>query len=268
MLWKTSHAKSAPYTETDALRSTSRELRKILKRLSDGKKGDLKQKDIADLEYPKAFEHRIEGFKVAENSSGPLFEHHSAASEIPTLIQKLKKLATVALSTSLNDSERNALSLEFIATRERLYHTFSAGVSERISIQRERLIHISDSEQKRGSEEVTENKDSELTTLIEHLQTLSIKTGNEAQSARKEIEKMADQITDTKNRSHSYSDLKSINNSLKEGLKVTESDPATFEQEIALVTVGIVNKKLQDEGTTKAFGRFNDINRNQIIGII
>ena len=265
-----------PNRTVDGLQRTSRELRDILEKLSTGRRVNRASDDASALAVSEGLQSRIRGFKMASrnvnDAMSALNIADSAASSVTSQLQRQRELAVAASSDTLSDQDREALNTEFQAITEEINRTASSA-----NFNRQRVTDGTDLGS--GDANIQSGPDAEdgytlppidFATPVQQLDNISLASSADAQEAIEALDSVMEGVSDqTATVGATYNNMLSNLNNLEVAMVNTvAAESIIADQDMAEGITQMVQQTLLNEGATAAFQRFQEINRNQVLGFL
>jgi flagellin len=259
-----------------ALKKTNRELEKILEQLATAKRINRASDDAAGLSIAEQLTTQIRGFKTASqnlsDASAALDIADGAGSEITDMVQRQRELAVQASNDTLTDMDRKALDTEFQAISQEISRT-----AEVTNYNRQQLTDGRGLGSGKAQIQVGPNAGDVLTvpqinfdTATMGMQNISISTSRGAQAA---IGK-ADDILKSINTQRSVigaamNRLASAGDNLVSAMINTQAaESVVRDEDMAMGLAQLTQQQILQEGAIKTFGRYNEISKNHILGLL
>ncbi|KMQ51889.1 Flagellin protein FlaB [Chitinispirillum alkaliphilum] len=260
----------------ESLKRTNRELKSILEKLSNGRRINRASDDASGLAVSEGFQSRIRGFKIAtrniEDALSALQTADTVGKSVTEQLQRQRELAITARQDTLSDRDREALNTEYQAITEEINRTISSARFNRQSVADGRELGSGNATVQTGPEQ--ENNlnlpQIDLLTPVGALDTTSLLTSEDAQVSLTTIDSIIEHISNQASSvGAAFNSLLINRNTLEVAMVNTAAAQSIIEdQDMAEGIAKLVQQSLLDEGSTAAFNRFQEINRNQILGFL
>ncbi len=265
-----------PQKSTNALKKNDRLLQKMLEKLSNARRINRASDDAAGLGIAEILESDVRGFKVAsqnlQDAASALSIADGSGSRISEILQRQRELALAARNDTLSDADRVSLDDEYRALTleiDRVAHEshynglhaadgtdLASGVaSVHAGSQAEDLVTLPAIDY---TSSVSEVSGTSVATSAGATEALSA-----VDSALESLHEQRAGIGATINRFISAVDNLSIST-----INTQAAESALRDQDMAEGIAELVRQQLLREGGVRAFGRFGDMNRSYILGIL
>lgn len=268
-------AYTARKTES-VLKKTDRELQKVLERLSTASKINRASDDAAGLSISEQLRSRIRGFKMAsrniEDAMSSLNIADGAGNEISNLLQRQRELAVQARNGTLTDDNRESLNKEFEALGKEITRIAESARFNRQGVASGDDLASGDAQIQTGpeSDNQIEMESVDLRSVALGLSGSSIATISDAENAVNSLDNAIQSLgVQRSTLGASINRLQSSANNLSIAVINTQAAESVLrDEDMANGLSELVRHQLLQEGGMKAFGRFNNISQNHILGLL
>ena len=259
-----------------ALKKTNQQLQKILEKLSTAKRINRASDDAAGLGIAEQLTTQIRGFKAASqniaDATAALDIADGAGNEISDLLQRQRELAVAAKNDTLTADDRKSLNTEYQAITQEINRT-----AEVTNYNRQDLTNGQGIGSGAAQVQVGANAGETLNVPAVDYQATSLGTQNTAidtsqgaqialgniDAAIKAINSQRTTVGATMNR------LASAGNTLEAAMVNTQAaDSVIRDEDMAAGLTELTRTQMLQEGATKTFGRYNEITKNHILGLL
>ncbi len=265
-----------PNRTVDGLQRTNRELRTILERLSSGRRVNRASDDASALAVSEGLQNRIRGFKMASrnvnDAMSALSIADSAANSVTSQLQRQRELAVAASSGTLSDRDREALNTEYQAITQEINRTVSSANFNRQRVADGTDLGSGDATIQSGptAEDSLALPPIDLMTPIQQLEASSVATSEGAREAISAIDSAMGSVSaQASTIGATYNNMLSNLSNLEVAMVNTvAAESIIADQDMAEGIARMIQKTLLNEGATTAFQRFQEISRNQVLGLL
>ncbi len=258
------------------LKKTSRELQKILERLSTAKRINRASDDAAGLSIAEQLDTRIRGFKMAsrnvEDSMSALNIAEGAGNQISSLLQRQRELAIQARNDTLNDKDRKSLDAEYQQLTAEINRIASSAQFNRQGVSGGQELASGKAVIQAGSEVNDQITFPEVnfSAAAQDLALTSIATSGDANTAISAIDNVINSVNSQRsNVGAAFNRLESTINNLSTAVVNTQAAESVLrDQDMASGLAELTKMRLLQEGGIKTFSRFNQITQNHIMGLL
>jgi flagellin len=257
------------------LKKTSSELRRILEQLSTAQRINHAGDDASGLAISEQFNTQIRGFKIAsenaENAMSALSIADGTADQITGLLQRQRELAISAKNGTLNDNDRSVLDTEFQSLTAEIDRLSSSTQYNNQNVTSGTDFVSGNAVVQAGpnaSDQITIPKvDMSLSSL--GISGNTIKTTGWADAALTAIDSALKSVgSQRSNLGSTINRLESSMNNMSVALVNTQAaDSVIRDEDMAKGLAELSKNRLLQEGSIKAFSRFNEISQNHVLGL-
>ena len=257
------------------LKKTSSELRRILEQLSTAQRINHASDDASGLAISEQFNTQIRGFKIAsenaENAMSALDIADGTAGQITDLLQRQRELAISAKNGTLSDNDRTVLDSEFQSLTAEIDRISSSTQYNNQNVTSGADFVSGSAVVQAGpnaSDQITIPKvDMSLSSL--GLSGNDIKTTAGADAALTAIDSALKLVSSQRsNLGSTINRLESSMSNMSVALVNTQAaDSVIRDEDMARGLAELAKNRLLQEGSIKAFSRFNDISQNHVLGL-
>jgi flagellin len=267
-----------PYSDSSGkfLKKTNRELQKILEKLSTAVRINTASDDAAGLAVSEELRTQIRGFKIAGQNSAHAESALNIASEgsnqITSLLQRQRELALAAHNDTLTSTDRENLNREYQALTQEVSRITSNTRYNNLQLLSGTDLGSGNAVIQSGAQE----NDSitlphiDITGVASTLQSTSLLNSQSASSALTALEESLNSVISFQSTIGSTQNrLSSVqNNLLLAEINTQAAESVLRDQDMAEGLAELTRKQLLNEGATRAFSRFNEMNRNLVMGLL
>lgn len=259
-----------------SLKNQNNQLKTILERLSTAQRINRASDDAAGLSISEQLRSSLRGFKAAtqnvEYASSALSIADGAANEISSMMQRQRQLSIAASSDTLSNSDRRALDSEYQALTQEIDRIAGGTQYNRLHTSDGTDLASGDASIQAGSEagDAMTLPHINMGSAAAGIEGSSIATADGAREASQRIDealvKLGEQrstIGATINRFTS-----TVNNLSVAMVNTQAAESVLRDQDMAQGIMQLATRQLLSEGAQVALQRFNDLNRNQIAGLL
>ncbi len=258
------------------LKKTSRDLKKILERLSTARRINRASDDAAGLAIAEQLDTRIRGFKMAsrnvEDSMSALNIADGAATQISSLLQRQRSLAIQARNDTLTDKDRQILDAEYQQITAEINRIATSAQFNRQGVSGGEELASGDAIIQAGPEISDQITFPEVNfgAAAQDLALTSIATSSDAEAAISAIDNALNSVNAQRSTvGAAFNRLESAINNLSVAMVNTQAAESVLrDQDMAAGLAELTRERLLQEGGIKAFSRFNQITQNHIMGLL
>ena len=258
------------------LKKTNRELQKILERLSTGSRINRASDDAAGLAISEQLRSRIRGFKTAsenvESSMSALGIADGVGNEISSLLGRQRELALQARNSTLNDTNRKALDKEYQALSSEIERIAGAAQYNRQGVSAGEELGSGEARIQVGAESTDQLTFPQIDfrSAAHALNGTSIATAEGAMAALDTLDSTIQSVNSQRSSvGAAVNRLQSAVNNLSMAVINTQAAESVLRDgEMASSLAQLTRERLLQEGSTRAFNRFNEITQNHIMGLL
>ncbi|HON11629.1 MAG TPA: flagellin [Chitinispirillaceae bacterium] len=258
------------------LKKTSRDLKKILERLSTARRINRASDDAAGLAIAEQLDTRIRGFKMAsrnvEDSMSALNIADGAATQISSLLQRQRSLAIQARNDTLTDKDRQILDAEYQQITAEINRIATSAQFNRQGVSGGEELASGDAIIQAGPEISDQITFPEVNfgAAAQDLALTSIATSSDAGAAISAIDNVLSSVNAQRSTvGATFNRLVSAINNLSVAMVNTQAAESVLrDQDMAAGLAELTRDRLLQEGGIKAFSRFNQITQNHIMGLL
>ncbi|NLW31024.1 MAG: flagellin [Fibrobacter sp.] len=258
------------------LKKTNRELQKVLEKLSTASRINRASDDAAGLSISEVLRSRIRGFKMAsrniEDAMSSLNIADGAGDAISGLIQRQRELAVQARNGTLTDDDRAALNKEYEALGKEITRTAESARFNRQGVASGDDLASGEAKIQTGSESSNqiELESIDLRSVALGLSGNTIATISDAETAIESLDNAIKSIgVQRSTLGASVNRLQSSVNNLSVAVINTQAAESVIrDQDMAKGLSELIRLQLLEEGSSRAFSRFNEISQNHILGLL
>ncbi len=259
-----------------ALEKSNNRLSSVLEKLSTGKRINRASDDAAGLSISEQLNAQIRGFKSAgrnvQDAMSALNVSDGASSSVTDLVQRQRELASQARTGTVNDDQRKILNQEYQQLTDEINR-----IAESTQFNKQKVAN--GSEFGSGDAEIQAGADSGQTiamptvdlrtdTLGTTATDISTIAGAEAamgiaddaidviNGQRSSIGSMTNRLTSTSN------------NLMTSAINTEAADSLIRDQDMAMAMADLTREQILNQSGTKAFGMFNKISSDHIMGLL
>jgi len=258
------------------LKHTSKQLNKILERLSTSIRINSASDDAAGLAISEELTTRIRGYKMAsqniENSISAFAIADGAGRSVSGLLQRQRELAVQASNSTLKDSDRVSLDKEFQSLSQEIDRISQSASFNRQGVASGEGLASGNAVIQSGPESTDQitMPQIDLRTAITGISEASLLTLEDAVNAVKSLDEAISSVSKQLSTLGSeVNRLESTVNNLSVSINNTQAaESAIRDQDMAAGLVELTRQQLLQEGSQKVFSRFKTINSNHILGLL
>jgi flagellin len=265
-----------PQRTEKALKSTSRELQKILEQLSTGSRINRASDDAAGLSINEQLLSNIRGFKVASqnvtDAMSALNIADGTAQETSQILQRQRELANQSRNSTLTDANRAALDTEYQQLSKELDRIAATANFNKQDV-------ASGSDLASGTAVIQSGTDAsdqltlpnvDLKAASIGISGTSIATSTGADAAMSALDDAMKSVNSQRSTvGASINRLGSTIDNLSVAMVNTQAAESVLnDEDMAKGLADLTRMKLLQEESISAFARFNDINKSYISGLI
>lgn len=270
-----SYARGAQKT-AHILNKTNNQLKKILEKLATGQRINRASDDAAGLGISEQLRSNIRGFKMAsqnvQDAMSALTIADGAASEVTDILQRQRELTISSRNSTRTDTDRQAIESEYQALNQEL-----ARLSQGTEYNRQNVADGTDLAS--GTATVQAGADAtdqvqlpavNLGAATAIVASSSVATAADAQTALSSIDDALKQLNQQRSTVGATINtfVSTVDNLSVAMVNTQAAESVLRDQDMAQGIVDLTRQRLLQEGSTSAFQRFNEINRNNIMGIL
>lgn len=259
-----------------SLKRNSRELDKILERLSTSMRINRASDDAAGLAISEQLRSQIRGFKMAsqniEDAMSALSIADGAGQQVSEILQRQRELAISAKNGTLTDDQRGSIDKEFQALNEEI-----SRISQSTEFNRQKVASGQDLSS--GTASIQTGADpgdtlnlpeTDFTSTSLGISGLSVATQSDAANALSAIDNALENLSSQRSTIGAFANRlgSAINNLQVASVNSLAAESVLRDQDMAEGLARLTSEQIIREGTSKAFSRFNEISRNQILGLL
>lgn len=270
-----SYASGAQKT-THILNKTNNQLKKILEKLATGQRINRASDDAAGLGVAEQLRSNIRGFKMAsqnvQDAMSALTIADGAASEVTDILQRQRELAISSRNSTRTNTDRQAIESEYQALNQEL-----ARLSQGTEYNQLNVADGTDLASGAASVQAGANASDQvrLPTVNFNAATTGVTSSSVASAANAEtalssiddalklLSLQRSTVGATINRFVSTADNLSV-----AMINTQAAESVLRDQDMAQGIADLTRQRLLQEGSISAFQRFNEISRNNIMGIL
>jgi flagellin len=260
----------------NALNKTNKALQKILEQLSAAKRINQASDDAAGLGIAENLTAATRGFKVASqniaSATAMLDVADGAARETTDLLQRQRELAVAAKNDTLTAADREFLDKEYQALTKEI-----GRLAEVTNYNNRNVTNGTDLASGNAKIQVGPNAgDSvnlppvDLKQAAESMRNTSLASAEDAGSALARVDTILDTVNTQRSAMGSMMNkLTSAGDNLAVSMVNTQAAESVIrDQDMAIGIAELIKQRILQEGAYKTFSRFNEINRDHILGIL
>lgn len=259
-----------------ALKKTNRELEKLLEQLATGLRINRASDDAAGLSIAEQLTTQIRGFKAASqnlaDASAALDIADGAGREITDMVQRQRELAIQAKNDTLTPENRKALNTEYQAISQEI-----ARITEATNYNRQELTNGKGLGSGNAKLQVGPNAGDminvpqiDFTQVSLGMQNTAIDTPQAASAALTAADSALDSINSQRTTIGAMANrLTAAGDNLANAMINTQAAESVIrDEDMAKGLTELTAQQLLQEGATQAFGRYKEISRNHIMGLL
>lgn len=258
------------------LKHTSKQLNKILERLSTSIRINSASDDAAGLAISEELTTRIRGYKIAsqniENSISAFAIADGVGRSVSGLLQRQRELAVQASNSTLKDSDRVSLDKEFQSLSQEIDRISQSASFNRQGVASGEGLASGNAVIQSGPESTDQiaMPQIDLRTAITGISEASLLTLEDAVNAVRSLDEAISSVSKQLSTIGSeVNRLESTVNNLSVSIINTQAaESAIRDQDMAAGLVELTRQQLLQEGSQKVFSRFKTINSNHILGLL
>jgi flagellin len=259
-----------------ALRKTNKDLQKILQKLSTAVRINQASDDAAGLAVSEQLRSQIRGYKMAtQNASDAMSSMNitdGAAGRTTAILQRQRELAIQAKNGTLNDNDRAALNVEFQALTAEITRLAEAtGFNGQGTAAGADLAN--------GTAQIQAGANVGDTITLPQIDFTadalgvtgtSVATAADAEAAMTALDNALNAVSNQRSAvGATVNRFESTINNLAVSMANTQAAESVLrDQDMAMGLADLTRARLLQEGATRAFSRFNEINRNNMMGLM
>lgn len=267
---------SGTLSSASAIKKSNSQLKKILTRLSTAQRINKASDDAAGLSISEMLRTNIRGYKMAtrniEDAMSALNISDGTGDQVSDMLQRQRELAIAARNDTLNDNDRQILNQEYQALTGEIGRITSGTQFNRQRTADGTELGSGQSIIQSGPE--VDNQiilpEINYTEISTALSSTSVATSTNAQDTLTEIDKIIQNLNEqrstigaTMNRFNS-----AVNNLSVSMINTQAAESVLRDQDMAEGISELTRQQLLNEGGIRAFKRFNEISRYQVMGIL
>jgi len=258
------------------LKRTSKELNRILERLSTSIRINSASDDAAGLSISEELTTRIRGYKMAsqniENSISAFAIADGAGKAVSEILQRQKELAVQASNATLKDADRIAIDKEFQSLSQEIDQISQSASFNKQGVAAGEGLASGSAVIHSGSESTDQitMPQIDLKTAIIGTSKISLLTQEDAVKAIGSLDEAISSVNQQRSTLGSaVNRLESTINNLSVAIINTQAAESVIrDQDMAAGLVELTRQQLLQEGSRRAFSRFKTINSNHILGLL
>ncbi len=258
------------------LKRTSKELNRILERLSTSIRINSASDDAAGLSISEELTTRIRGYKMAsqniENSISAFAIADGAGKAVSEILQRQKELAVQASNATLKDADRIAIDKEFQSLSQEIDQISQSASFNKQGVAAGEGLASGSAVIQSGSESTDQitMPQIDLKTAIIGTSKISLLTQEDAVKAIGSLDEAISSVNQQRSTLGSaVNRLESTINNLSVAIINTQAAESVIrDQDMAAGLVELTRQQLLQEGSRRAFSRFKTINSNHILGLL
>ena len=257
----------------NALRKTSKELEKLLDQLSTAKRITSAADDAAGLGISEQLTTQVRGFQTASqnisDATAMLTIADGAGQDVSELLGRQRELAVQAQNGTLSSNDRASLNTEYQAITQEI------GRVSKVTNYNNQQITSGDNAVSKI--QVGPNAGDELTvphmdlkSIAKQIGPTEISTAEGANLALAAIDGAVDGLNKSRSTIGStINRLTSAGDTLVVAMNNTQAAQSIIaDEDMAMGLAKLTQQKILQEGALKTFGRFNELSKNHVIGLL
>ncbi|MGB7569901.1 MAG: flagellin [Chitinivibrionales bacterium] len=261
---------------TKSLNKTSRDLSKILEKLSTSLRINRASDDAAGLAISEQLETQSRGFNMAQqnvtDATSALNIADSTGGQITDMLQQQRDLALQASNDTLTDQQRQGLDTQYQSLTQEINRISGSAQFNTQTVANGQGLASGNAEIQAGANggDQIRMPATNMTAAALGINGTSIATGAGAQAALSTIDNALDTLNSQRTTVGSMTNaFQSVRNNLSiEDINTQAAQSVIQDQDMASGLADLTQSNLLLETGTEAFARYNEISANHLFGLL